>query len=237
MLQILDLLLQVLAGGASIGRVYTPHRVIGRRWNAAALLLIAIDYSVNYIQEAKDIHFTGAVVFWALTLRTAAILAFRLDGHDRWRQWSRALIAAAAWLVCAAIVVWNQYCSGGFNPTALAALRTFSAVPIRSDEVWYLAKYVVNPTVIALAGLGLGCLGEAMGDMVRTRRCILGMGILMAGFAIATQNWGQLFKNAVAGVTASVFSAIEFQDRPLPDWFPRASIRLSTGVRRFRSRF
>lgn len=34
--------------------------------------------------------------------------------------------------------------------------------------ICYLAKCFVDPTAIALTGLGLGCLGEAMGDMVQT---------------------------------------------------------------------
>jgi hypothetical protein len=234
---ILDIVLQISAAVASVGRVYTSNRVIGRRWNLAALLFIALDYSVNYVHDLKGIHFTGALIFWSLTARTAVILGLRLDGNDPRRKISRALIAAAAWITCAGIVVFNQYQTGGFDPKMLAALRALSEASIDIDAGWYLAKHLIDPTVIALTGLGLGCLGEAMGDMVRTRRCIFGMGVLMAGFAVATHNWGQLFKNIVSDVTATVISAIEFRDRPLIKWFPSATLKMSFAVRRFRSRY
>jgi hypothetical protein len=234
---ILDTVLQISAAVASVGRVYTSNRVIGRRWNLAALLFIALDYSVNYVYDSKDIHFTGALIFWSLTLRTAVILGLRLDGNDSRRRISRALIAAAAWTTCAGIVIFNQYKTGGFDPKTLAALRAFSEASINIDAGWYLAKHLIDPTVIALMGLGFGCLGEAMGDMVRTRRCIFGMGVLMAGFAVATQNWGQLFKNIVSDVTATVISAIEFRDHPLIKWFPSAILKMSFAVQRFRSRY
>jgi hypothetical protein len=234
---ILDIGLQVSAAVASVGRVYTPHRLVGRRWNAAALLFIALDYSGNYVHDWRDIHFTGALVFWALTARTAVILGFQLDGDDRWRKLSRALIAGAAWIACAGIVIFNQYHTGRFDPKTLTALGALSNASIDIEAGWYLAKHVTDPTVIALTGLGLGCLGEAMGDMVRTRRCIFGMGVLMAGFALASQNWGQLFKNIVSDVTATVISAIEFRDRPLINWFPSATLKASVAVRRFRSRY
>lgn len=234
---IIDIVLQISAAVASIGRVYTSNRVIGRRWNSAALLFIALDYTGNYFQGRKDIHFTGALIFWALTVRTAIILGFNLDGDDRWRKLSRALIAGAAWIACATIVIFNQYWTGGFDPKTLAVLRALSGATIDIDSSWYLAKHVINPTVIALTGLALGCLGEAMGDMVRTRRCIFGMGVLMAGFAVATHNWGQLFKNIVSDVTATVISAIEFRDRPLIKWFPDGTLRMSFAIQRFRSRY
>jgi hypothetical protein len=234
---ILDIVLQILAAVASVGRVYTSNRVIGRRWNTAALLFIALDYSGNYYQSWKAIHFTGALVFWALTVRTAIILGFKLDGDDRWRKLSRTLIAGAAWITCVVIVIFNQYQIGGFDQKTLTALRDFSNGTIDIDASWYLAKHVVDPTVIALTGLALGCLGEAMGDMERTRRCIFGMGVLMAGFAVATHNWGQLFKNIVSDVTATVISAIEFRDRPLIKWFPSATLKMSFAVRRFRQRY
>jgi hypothetical protein len=234
---ILDIGLQVSAAVASIGRVYTPHRLVGRRWNAAALLFIALDYSANYIHDWRDIHFTGALVFWALTARTAVILGLQLDGDDRWRKLSRALIAGAAWMACAGIVIFNQYHTGRFDPKTLTALGALSNASIDIEASWYLAKHVIDPTVIALTGLGLGCLGEVMGDMVRTRRCIFGMGVLMAGFALASHNWGQLFKNIVSDVTATVISAIEFRDRPLINWFPSAALKVSVAVHRFRSRY
>src|SRR5216683_3079987 len=234
---ILDIVLQISAAVSSVGRVYTPNRVVGRRWNAAALLFIALDYTGVYLQEKKDIYFTGALVFWALTARTAVILGFKLDGNDRWRKLSRALIAGAAWMTCAGIVIFNQYQTDGFDPKTLTALGALSNAAIDIDASWYLAKHVIDPTVIALTGLALGCLGEAMGDMVRTRRCVFGMGVLMAGFAVATHNWGQLFKNIVSDVTATVISAIEFRDRPLIKWFPSAALNMSFAVRRFRSRY
>lgn len=234
---ILDMALQIATAVASVGRVYTTNRVIGRRWNAAALLFIALDYTGDYLQDWKDIHFTGALIFWALTSRTAVILGLKLDGDDRWRKLSRALIAGAAWITCAVIVIFNQYQTGGFDLKTLTALRNLSNATIDIDASLYLAKHVIDPTVIALTGLALGCLGEAMGDMVRTRRCIFGMGVLMAGFAVATHNWGQLFKNIVSDVTATVISAIEFRDRPLIKWFPSAALKMSFAVRRFRSRY
>ena len=232
---ILDVMLQVSAAGASVGRVYTPHRVVGRRWNAAALLFVALDYAANYLHDLKNIHFTGALVFGTLTARTAVILSFKLDGDDRWRELSRAFISGAAWIVCASIVISNQYHSSGFNPQTLAVLAGLSGGSIDVNGAWYLVKHLIDPTVIALTGMGLGCLGEAMGDMVRTRRCIFGMGVLMAGFGVATHNWGQLFKNVVSDVTVTVISALEFQDRPLTKWFPNAALKMSEAVRRFRS--
>jgi hypothetical protein len=233
---VLDILLQVAAACASIGRVYTPHRVIGRRWNAAALLCIALDYSLHYIIQQKGIYFTGALVFWTLSLRTAIILIFKLEGDDYGRKLLRVLIAGTAWLACAVIVTLNQYLNGGFDPKTLAVVDKLSTASIDLKDLGYLAGHIVDPTVIALAGLGLGCLGEAMGDMIRTRRCVFGMGILMAGFAVTTQNWGQLFKNVMSDIAATVASAIEFQDPPFQRWFPNVIAKMSAAVRSFRSR-
>src|SRR5215470_15593934 len=99
----LDILLQVSAACASIGRVYTSDRVVGRRWNAAALLFIAFDYSLHYAYHRNDIYFTGALVFWTLSIRTAVILVFKLEGEDYGPRLARALIAGTAWLACAGI--------------------------------------------------------------------------------------------------------------------------------------
>jgi hypothetical protein len=233
---VIDILLQVSAACASVGRVYTTHRVVGRRWNAAALLFIALDYTLNYGHRQSDIYLTGAFIFWTLSVRTAIILLIRLDGSDYRRRLARALIAGTAWLVCAVIVILNRFQTGGFDPRTFSVIDNLSTASIGIRDLWYLAEHVVDPTVIALAGLGLGCLGEAMGDMVRTRRCIFGMGILMAGFALATHNWGQLFKNVVSDIGATVASAIEFQDRPWAQWFPGSISKMSATVRCFRSR-
>jgi hypothetical protein len=234
---ILNILFQISAACASIGRVYTQHRVIGRRWNAAALLFIALDYSLYYRYLQNGIYMTGALVFWSLTLRTAIILALNLEGEDYWRRLARGLIAATAWLACSVIIILNRCQTSGCDPKIFAVLANLSVTSVDLRGIWYLAKYFVDPTVIALTGLGLGCLGEAMGDMVRTRRCIFGMGVLMAGFAIATQNWGQLFKNLVSDIAMTVISAIEFRDRPWAEWFPHAIEKMSTTVRRFRFRY
>jgi hypothetical protein len=211
--------------------------VVGRGWNAAALLFIAFDYSLHYTYHRNNIYFSGALVFWTLSVRTAIILLFKLDGEDYWRRLGRALIAGTAWLACVGIVISNRYQTSGFDPKTLAVITNLSAASIDIQNLWSLVKYLVDPTVIALTGLGLGCLGEAMGDMVRTRRCIFGMGVLMAGFAIATHNWGQLFKNVVSDIAVTVISAIEFQDRPWGKWFPKVIGKMSATVRWFRSRY
>jgi hypothetical protein len=234
---LIDALLQGLSAVASVGRVYTTNRVVGRRWNLAALSFVGLDYAVNYADAHRAIQFTGALVFGTLAVRTGLILGFRLDGAVRSRQVWRALISGGAWLACAVIVTANQYRSGGFAPQTLAVLGGVAHGAIDAAGLWYLAKHVVDPSVVALTGMGLGCLGESMGDMVRTRRCVLGMGLLMSGFAAATHNWGQLFKNVVADVGTTTISAIEFQDRPLAQLFPGTSARLSDAVRRFRSRY
>jgi hypothetical protein len=140
-------------------------------------------------------------------------------------------------LTCAVIVISNRYQTNGFDQRTLAVIGNLSAGSIHIEDLGYLAKCLLDPMVIALAGLGLGCLGEAMGDMVRTRRCIFGMGVLMAGFALATQNWGQLFKNVVSDIGVTVISAIEFQDRPLANWFPNVVGKMSATVHGFRSRY
>jgi hypothetical protein len=233
----IDVLLQGLSAVASVGRVYTTNRVVGRRWNLAALSFVGLDYAVNYAGAHKAIQFTGALVFGTLAVRTALILGLRLDGAERFRRVWRILISGAAWLACAIIVTANQYRAGGFAPQTLAVLGGVGHGSIDVAGLWYLAKHAVDPSVVALAGMGFGCLGESMGDMVRTRRCILGMGLLMTGFGAATHNWGQLFKNVVADVGATTVSAIEFQDRPLAQWFPGTAARLSDAVRRFRSRY
>ena len=51
-------------------------------------------------------------------------------------------------------------------------------------------------TLLPLAGIGLGCLGEASNDMVIRRRCVLGMGCVMAAFGFATEAWGLVFENS-----------------------------------------
>ncbi len=232
---IVDVALQVLAAIASIGRVYTPHRITGRRWNAVALLSIAIDYSIDDVHIGENIYVTGTLVFWSLSIRTAIILVFNLDRPGYWRKLSRALIAGMAWLSCAVIVILNQYQAGGFDPKTVVAIEQLLTASLEFNDVWYLVQHVIDPTVIALAGLGLGCLGEAMGDMVRTRRCVFAMGVLMAGFAMATHNWGQLFKNLVSDVAATTISAIEFRDPPWENWFPHIIAKFSAGIRRFRS--
>ena len=205
-----DILLQLLSAGASVGRVYTTDRVIGRRWNLLALSSIGVDYTVNYLHQGRSLHLTGALVFGALSARTAMILALRLDGAGHRRQLARALISTSAWLACVAIVSLNQYRIGGIAPRTVAILTG----PVNVAGLWYLLRHVTDPSVVALAGMGLGCVGESMGDMVRTRRCVLGMGLLMTVFAAATHNWGQLFKNAFADVTVTMISAVEYQDRP-----------------------
>lgn len=70
-------------------------------------------------------------------------------------------------------------------------------------------------TLLALAGIGLGSLGEAPNQMVVRRRCILGMGCIMAMFGVSTSAWGLVFKNAVSDVGATVYAIIKYRDPPL----------------------
>jgi hypothetical protein len=70
-------------------------------------------------------------------------------------------------------------------------------------------------TLLALVGIGLGCLGEASNQMVVRRRCVLGMGCIMAMFGVWTSAWGLVFKNAVSDVGATVYAMIKYRDPPL----------------------
>jgi hypothetical protein len=230
-----DILLQVGSATASVGRVYTVNRVVARKWNTVALLLISADYLIRFYLTPKDIYLNGSLVFGALAARTILILILNLDHGDRWRRVLRAGISGAAWILCAVIIVQNQYGVGAANPKAVSAFANFYKGQNDVHEAWNMLLRAINPTVIALAGMGLGCLGESMGDMVRTRRCILGMGLLMTAFGITTHNWGQVFKNLVSDVSMRIVSAVEYQDSPLGRWFPKMAPRISALVRRFRN--
>jgi hypothetical protein len=229
-----DLVLQVGSGAASVGRVYTLNRIVARKWNTVALLLISADYLIRFYSTPKAIYLNGSLVFGALAARTILILIFNLDHGDRWRGVLRAGISGTAWIVCAVIIIQNQYGVGVPARKAVSAFTNFYEGQNDVHEAWNLLLLAINPTVIALAGMGLGCLGESMGDMVRTRRCVLGMGLLMTAFGITTHNWGQVFKNLVSDVSMTIVSAVEYQDSPLGRWFPKMAPKISASVRRFR---
>jgi len=46
------------------------------------------------------------------------------------------------------------------------------------------------------------------------RRCILGMGCIMAIFGVSTSAWGLVFKNTVSDVGATVYAMIKYRDPP-----------------------
>jgi hypothetical protein len=79
----------------------------------------------------------------------------------------------------------------------------------------YLGHGIGAMTLVPLAGIGLGCLGEASNNMVIRRRCVLGMGCVMAAFGLATEAWGLVFKNLVSDVGATVYSMNKYRDWPL----------------------
>ena len=176
---------QLTSAIASVGRVKTASHVISRRFNALALGTIAADFAVKYLSTGGVDSLVGLIVFVVLTARTLLILGFSRIEGSTFR---RRVACATAFLVCATASVAGQlYLSGTLRPV----------------------------TLLAVAGIGLGCLGEASNQMVMRRRCILVMGCIMAMFGVSTSAWGLVFKNAVSDVGATVYAIIKYRDSPL----------------------
>jgi hypothetical protein len=176
---------QLTSAIASVGRVKTASHVISRRFNALALGTVAADFAVKYLSTGGVDSLVGLIVFVVLTARTLLILGFSRIEGSTFR---RRVACATAFLVCATASVAGQlYLSGTLTPI----------------------------TLLALVGIGLGCLGEASNQMVVRRRCILGMGCIMAMFGVSTSAWGLVFKNAVSDVGATVYAIIKYRDPPL----------------------
>jgi hypothetical protein len=176
---------QLTSAIASVGRVKTASHVISRRFNALALGTVAADFAVKYLCTGGVDFLVGLIVFVVLTARTLLILGF---GRIEGSTFRRRVACATAFFVCATASVAGQlYLTGTLRPIAL----------------------------LALAGIGLGCLGEASNQMVVRRRCILGMGCIMAMFGVSTSAWGLVFKNTVSDVGATVYAMIKYRDPPL----------------------
>lgn len=175
---------QLTAAAASVGRVKTASHVVSRRFNALALGAVAADFAVRYVYTERVDFLVGLTVFTVLTARTLLILGFSQVEGNTFR---RRVACATAFLVCTAASVAGQlYVSGALRPM----------------------------TLLPLLGIGLGCLGEASNHMVVRRRCILGMGCIMAIFGISTSSWGLVFKNTVSDVGATVYAMIKYRDPP-----------------------
>jgi hypothetical protein len=173
---------QLTSAIASVGRVKTASHVTSRRFNALALGSVAADFAVKYLCTGGVDFLVGLIVFVVLTARTLLILGFSRIEGSTFR---RRVACATAFLVCATASVAGQlYLSGTLRPI----------------------------TLLALLGIGLGCLGEASNQMVVRRRCILGMGCIMAMFGVSTSAWGLVFKNAMSDVGATVYAMIKYRD-------------------------
>ena len=176
---------QLTSAIASVGRVKTASHATSRRFNALALGTVAADFAVKYLYTGGIDFLVGLIIFVVLTARTLLILGFSRIEGSTFR---RRVACATAFLVCASASVAGQlYLSGTLRPI----------------------------TLLALVGIGLGCLGEASNQMVVRRRCILGMGCIMAMFGVSTSAWGLVFKNAVSDVGATVYAMIKYRDPPL----------------------
>ena len=176
---------QLTSAIASVGRVKTGNHIVSRRFNALALGTVAADFAVKYLDTGGVDFLVGLIVFAILTSRTLLILGFSRIEGSTFR---RRVACATAFLVCATASVAGQlHLSGTLRPI----------------------------TLLPLVGVGLGCLGEASNHMVMRRRCILGMGCIMAMFGVSTSAWGLVFKNAVSDVGATVYAIIKYRDPPL----------------------
>jgi hypothetical protein len=180
-----QILFQLTAALASVGRVNTSSHVVSRRFNALALGAIAADFAVKYAHRGRADFLVGLLVFAVLTARTLLILGFGAIEENSFR---RRVACAVAFLVCAVASIAGQLCLGN-----LIGLMT----------------------LLPLAGVGLGCLGEASNDMTVRRRCVLAMGCIMAAFGMTTGAWGLVFKNLVSDVGATVYAMSRYRDRPL----------------------
>ena len=182
---ITQLLFQLTSAAVAIGRVNTLSCTVSRRFNAIALGAVAADFAEKFLRTGRPDDFVGLTLFAVLTGRTLLILGFTRIEGNTFR---RQVACAVAFFVCTVTAIAGQVCLG----------RGIGAM-----------------TLVPLAGIGLGCLGEASNDMVIRRRYVLGMGCLMAVFGLATEAWGLVFKNLVSDVGATVYSMNKFRDWPL----------------------
>jgi len=191
---IAQILFQLTSAMASVGRVKTSSHIVSRRFNAVALGAVAADFAVKYAHTGRADFLVGLIVFIVLTVRTLLILGF---GKIEGNTFRRRVACAVAFLVCTVASIAGQF---------------------------YLGDPIRPMIVLPLAGVGLGCLGEASNDMIVRRRCVLVMGCIMAAFGLATEAWGLVFKNIVSDVGATVYSMNKYRD-PLPSaiavWYQR----------------
>ena len=182
---ITQILFQLTAAAASIGRVNTSNYTVSRQFNAIALGAVAADFTEKFLRTGRPDDLVGLTLFTVLTVRTLLLLGFNgIEGNT----FRRRIACAIAFFVCTVTAIAGQVCLG----------RGIGAM-----------------TLVPLAGIGLGCLGEASNDMVMRRRCVLGMGCVMAVFGLATEAWGLVFKNLVSDVGATVYSMNKYRDWPL----------------------
>jgi hypothetical protein len=183
---IAEILFQLTSAASSVGRVNTSSHIVSRRFNALALGAVAADFALKYAHAGRADFLVGLVVFIVLTARTLLILGF---GTIEGNSFRRRVACAVAFLICAVASI---------------------GAPL------YFGKPVGPMTLLPLAGVGFGCLGEASNDMIARRRCVLAMGCVMAAFGLATEAWGLVFKNLVSDVGATIYSMHKYRDQPLP---------------------
>jgi hypothetical protein len=144
---IAQILFQLTSAMASVGRVKTSSHIVSRRFNALALGAVAADFAVKYAHTGRADFLVGLTVFIVLTVRTLLILGF---GKIEGNTFRRRVACAVAFLVCIVASIAGQF---------------------------YLGDPIRPMIVLPLAGVGLGCLGEASNDMIVRRRCVLAMGV------------------------------------------------------------
>jgi hypothetical protein len=182
---ITQILFQLTSAAASIGRVNTSSHIVSRQFNAVALGAVTADFTEKFLFTGRPDYLVGLMLFTVLTLRTLLILGFSRIEGNTFR---RRIACVVAFLVCTVASITGQL---------------------------YLGGRIEAMTLVPLAGIGLGCLGEASNDMVMRRRCVLGMGCVMAAFGLATEAWGLVFKDLVSDVGATVYSMNKYRDWPL----------------------
>jgi len=182
---ITQILFQFTSAAASIGRVNTSSYRVSRQFNAIAMGAVAADFTEKFLRTGRPDDLVGLTLFWVLTVRTLLILGFSRIEGNTFR---RRIACAAAFFVCTVTSIAGQV---------------------------YLGHGIGPMTLVPLAGIGLGCLGEASNDMATRRRCVLGMGCVMAAFGLATEAWGLVFKNLVSDVGATAYSMNKYRDWPL----------------------
>jgi hypothetical protein len=180
-----QILFELTAAMASVDRVKTSSHIVSRRFNAVALGAVAADFAVKYAHAGRADFLVGLMVFIVLTVRTLLILGF---GKIEGNTFRRRVACAVGFLVCTVASIAGQF---------------------------YLGDPIRPMIVLPLAGVGLGCLGEASNDMIARRRCVLAMGCVMAAFGLATGAWGLVSKNLVSDVGATVYSMNKYRDPPL----------------------